>query len=137
LKVHLADRPFPQPLGPRRLRQVWDRQARWARLRRMTFPRLFALEILTSGLIPMVCAAVLADAFETSPAVAVLATAGLWYAAEMALAFASGWRLSWKTPAALLARDVLLPVIWLQAWFIDSFDWRGNHISEEEPVSQR
>ena len=71
LKVHLADRPFPQPLGPRTLRQVWDRQARWARLRRMTFPRLFALEICTSPLIPLACASLLAPTFDMSPAVTV------------------------------------------------------------------
>jgi ceramide glucosyltransferase len=45
--AHLVDRPFQQPLGKRRLRDVWSRQLRWARLRRVTFPFFFAPEILT------------------------------------------------------------------------------------------
>lgn len=136
LKAHLVDRPFAQPLGPRRLRQVWDRQARWARLRRMTFPKLFATELLTSGLLPLLCAALLAEANDMSPVAAVLTTALFWYGTEVLLARASGWHLSWRTPLACLARDLLLPALWLQAWFIDSFDWRGNRISEEEILSQ-
>ena len=42
LNAHLVDRPFQQPLGRRRLRDVWSRQLRWARLRRATFPFFFA-----------------------------------------------------------------------------------------------
>ena len=38
LEAHLVDRPFQQPLGARRLKEVCRRQARWARLRRVTFP---------------------------------------------------------------------------------------------------
>ena len=136
LKAHLVDRPFNQPLGPRTLRQVWDRQARWARLRRMTFPRLFALEVLTSGLLPLALALVVADIADAPTAAIAIGTAGLWYGTEMMLAAVSGWHLSWRMPAALMARDLLLPVIWIQAWFIDSFDWRGNRISDEEPLSQ-
>ena len=37
LKVRLVDRPFPQPLGDRTAAEVWNRQLRWARLRRASF----------------------------------------------------------------------------------------------------
>jgi ceramide glucosyltransferase len=136
LKVHLVDRPFNQPLGARSFRQIWDRQARWARLRRMTFPRLFALEILTSALIPIACAALAADSLDVSPVLAALGVALFWVAGEAALAVASGWHFAWRMLPALAARELLLPALWLQAWFIDSFDWRGTRISEEEPLSQ-
>ena len=45
LRAHLASPPSQQPLGPRRLRDVWARQVRWARLRRATFPLYFAPEL--------------------------------------------------------------------------------------------
>ena len=54
--AHLVDRPFQQPLGQRRLRDVWSRQLRWARLRRATFPFFFAPEILTTSLLTFVAA---------------------------------------------------------------------------------
>ena len=38
LSPHLVDHPFPQPLGRRTLREVWRRQVRWARLRRLLRP---------------------------------------------------------------------------------------------------
>ena len=38
MSVTLVDRPFGQPLGPRTLRAIWQRQIRWARLRRASFP---------------------------------------------------------------------------------------------------
>lgn len=136
LKVHLVDRPFRQPLGVRSFRQVWDRQARWARLRRMTFSRLFALEVLTSGLLPIACAAIAAELADVPAVLAAMAVAVFWYGLEAALARASGWHLSWRMLPAFVARDVLLPLLWLQAWFIDSFEWRGNRISEEQPLSQ-
>ena len=53
LSAHLVDAPFGQPLGERTARQVWDRQTRWARLRRMSFPGCFAAEILTGCLLPL------------------------------------------------------------------------------------
>ncbi len=136
LRVNLVDRPFNQPLGARTLRHVWDRQARWARLRRMTFPKLFALEILTSALIPVLCAMAAADAFELSPAVAALGVIAFWCGAEACLGLASGWHMTWRMLPAFAARELMLPALWLQAWFIDSFDWRGNRISDEEPLSQ-
>ena len=49
----LVDAPFGQPLGGRTAQQVWDRQTRWARLRRITFPGFFAAEILTGSLLPL------------------------------------------------------------------------------------
>lgn len=136
LSARLVDGPFAQPLGPRTWRQVWDRQTRWARLRRMTFPLLFAPEILTSGLVPMLCAAWLADAVDMAPLALAGLVAALWYGTETLLALIAGWHCSWRTPLAALARDVLLLPLWLQAWLFSSFSWRGNDIDVDAPVSQ-
>src|ERR1700720_1462867 len=44
MNVTLVDTPFQQPLGWRSFAEVWRRQVRWARLRRVTFPLYFAPE---------------------------------------------------------------------------------------------
>ena len=62
LKVGLVPRPFPQPLGSRRFQEVWRRQLRWARLRRVSFGLYFYPEILSGGLLPLSVAAALAIA---------------------------------------------------------------------------
>ena len=51
LRVRLAP-PSPQPLGARKVAEVWSRQLRWARLRRATFPIEFLPEIFSGTLIP-------------------------------------------------------------------------------------
>lgn len=137
LEARLVDGPFKQPLGKRRVLQVWDRQARWARLRRMTFPLVFAPEILTTSLVPIACAAIVADNLDMPSWLLAALVGALWYAAEGVLAVVSGWHYSWRSPLAAFLRDLILPVLWTQAWFIDSFSWRGNKIEtkDEEPAS--
>jgi ceramide glucosyltransferase len=136
LRAQLVDAPFKQPLGPRTARQVWDRQARWSRLRRMTFPAFFLPEILTTSLLPMAAAAYLADALDLPALAGAAAFAILWYGAEIRLAARAGWHLSWLSPLAYIARDAVLPVLWAQGWLLDSFSWRGNEISADSPASQ-
>ena len=48
-RVRLAPRTVPQPLGARSLRLVWQRQCRWAQLRRHSFPALYVLEPFKIG----------------------------------------------------------------------------------------
>ena len=132
LKVRLPDGAFPQPLGVRTARQVWSRQARWARLRRATFPGHFALEILSGLLAPLaalVAMAVLLDFDEESVALLAASYTGLWLAAEAWLANAVGWPFSWRTPLLCCLRELLLPALWLQAWFVNSLSWRGTDMT--------
>lgn len=128
LKVRLADRPFLQPLGRRALAAVWRRQVRWARLRRVTFPLFFAPEILTGALVPTLAVATAVQAADLSPAYVGLFVLA-WYAVEAALAAVAGWHLSWRSPIAWLARDLALPVLWVQAWAGNDFEWRGNEMT--------
>jgi ceramide glucosyltransferase len=134
LNAHLVDRPFQQPLGRRRLRDVWSRQLRWARLRRATFPFFFAPEILTTGLLTFVAAAIAAPDFGLDPIVGAALMAVFWYGAEAILAFAAGWPLSWRSPAAWLARDVLLPFLWARGWSGRNVVWRGNAMDVDDGV---
>jgi len=129
LRVALVDAPFGQPLGPRTARQVWDRQTRWARLRRMSFPGFFAIEILTGCVLPLAAAAWVADALDASPAVLLAGLSALWIGTEALLAWAAGWHLRLWSPFAWALRDALLPLVWMHAWLSEGYAWRGNEIS--------
>ncbi len=130
--AHLVSQPFQQPLGVRRLKDVWSRQIRWARLRRATFPLHFAPEILTTSLVTIGAAAFAAPEFGLSAGSSVALAALFWYALEALLAFVAGWPLSWRSLPACVVRDILLPVLWSACWAGDSFEWRGNAMSVDE-----
>ena len=132
LRAHLASPPSKQPLGTRRLRDVWARQVRWARLRRATFPLYFAPEIVTTSLLTLAAAGIGGEELGLTAPAALLLAAATWYGAEAALAAAAGWPLAWSSPAAWMARDALLPVLWLSGWMNARFVWRGNVMSADE-----
>jgi ceramide glucosyltransferase len=126
LKVHLVSAPFEQPLGRRTGQEIWSRQCRWSRLRRVTFPGFFAPEILLGVLPPLLLAlaAVALGGITLLPAL-LLVLAGI-YLPELALALAKGWQLSlWSVPA-MIVRDCMMPAIWLRSWIGGNIDWRGN-----------
>ena len=132
LRVRLVDAPFPQPLGVRSSREVWNRQIRWARLRRASFVLYFVPELLAGGLFPLVaiiCAAALAG-YPIPVAAAAFLT--LWYGAETALVRIAGWPISWRTPLVTMTRDLMLPFLWIAAWSGSEFVWRGNPMSAAE-----
>ena len=131
LKARLVTDPFPQPLGFRGASDVWRRQVRWARLRRDTFKLWFIPELLTGGLTPLAAATVAALA-GAIPEIFVALTAVAWYGAEALLARAAGWPMTARSIAALLVRDVLLPVLWFAAWAGNDFTWRGNAMTLAE-----
>jgi ceramide glucosyltransferase len=126
LRVRLVDRPFEQPLGVRSVMQVWDRQLRWAKLRRASFPALFILELLTGILVPLIAVAFAADSVGLDKAVLIGSLGVIWYGAEGMLVTAAGWHCTWWSPLAWMVRDVALPFLWIAAWLGNSFTWRGN-----------
>ncbi len=127
LKARLA-MPSMQPLGRRRAADVWSRQLRWARLRRVTFPLEFAPEILSGSAVPVLAAALAAYGFGVSVPLTILAYLAAWYLPEIALALSCRWPANAATPVALLLRDVMLPLLWISAWTSRNFTWRGNDI---------
>ena len=46
------------------------------------------------------------------------------------MARCAGWHFSWRMPLAILIRDLLLPVMWIDAWLNDEIVWRGSTVSE-------
>ena len=126
LKIVVVDYPFAQPLGPRSARQVWARHARWARLRRATFPIHYAAEILTGALPPVLLAAFGAAMWGTNGWLVAGVIAALLYGAEWLLARVArmpGGRLA--VPAMML-RDLGLPALWIDGWLFDDFVWHGQ-----------
>ncbi|MBP0444368.1 glycosyltransferase [Roseomonas sp. SSH11] len=124
--VHLVHSPFEQPLGERSGKQVWDRQLRWARLRRVTFPLFFAPELLSGGAVPLALGIAAALAGGVNMPLAALGVLAAWYGPEMALAARKGWPLSWKLVLAFLIRDAIIPAMWAAAWRTGRTVWRGN-----------
>jgi ceramide glucosyltransferase len=137
LKVRLIDRPLAQPLGRRSAAEVWNRQLRWARLRRASFLPYFLPEILSGGLPPMIAVGILASAFGLPPVLCVGIFGALWYGAEMVLAAAAGWHLSARYPLSGLTRDLLLPVLFISALRGNDFIWRGNEMQVERMQPRR
>jgi ceramide glucosyltransferase len=94
----------------------------------VTFPLCFAPEILTSSLLPLLLGAYAAGAAGISVGATLAVIALIWYGAETMLAYGARWQLGWLTPLAWMARDVLLPVLWVQGWAGSDFVWRGNEM---------
>jgi len=138
MKVRLVDMPFEQPLGKRSAREVYSRHARWARLRRATFPGYFAPEFMNGSFVPVTLGAYAAVLFEVDAAIAAGAILAALHAGELALARICGWTLDWRLPIALLTRDLLLPVMFVDALLFDDFTWHGARMTvreEEEPTT--
>jgi ceramide glucosyltransferase len=130
-KVRLVDRPFAQPLGYRTAAEVWNRQLRWARLRRASFLAYFLPEAISGGVLPMIALACAAPALGLSPSLSAASLGMLWYGGEMLLAAVAGWHLSAIYPLYCLARDLLLPILFVNALRGDDFVWRGNEMQVE------
>jgi ceramide glucosyltransferase len=126
LRVRLVTEPFEQPLGRRTAAEIWSRQLRWARLRRNSFPWLFLPEILVGATLPSLALGFAAWQYGYGIAGPVAGLLFLWFGAEALLALGAGWRLSLRLAAALLLRDLLLPVLWIAACAGSAFVWRGN-----------
>jgi ceramide glucosyltransferase len=131
LKVRLIDQPLAQPLGRRSFAEVWNRQLRWARLRRASFFMYFLPEILSGGVLPTIGVAILAHALGLPLAVCVISFGALWYGCEMILAAAAGWHLPVLYPLYGLMRDLLLPALFVSALRGNDFIWRGNEMQVE------
>ena len=125
-KVHLVAAPFEQPLGPRSMREIKSRQARWARLRRVTFPAFFAPEILLGAVAPLVLALAAAAIGGTSLAGAAAFVLVAVYLPELLLAHAKNWHVSALSLPAMMARDLMMPAVWLRSWLGGPTEWRGN-----------
>lgn len=127
LSVRLPPAPFAQPVGRRSWATVWQRQVRWAKIRRLGFPGLYAAEIL-NGAVPFVLAAALGG-FKPD---LILAFLILWFAGEWMLAERGDWPRGPKDVAMWVLRDILAPVLWVKGWSGKSFEWRGTAMKADD-----
>ena len=134
LKVRFVDMPFEQPLGPRKALDIWSRQVRWARLRRVTFPAYFAPEPISGAFLPLLLIGIAAYGYDWNPAAVVAAFAAVLYGAELILANVAGWFVNWASPIACIVRDIGFPLMWLTACLFDDFTWHGKSMSVKEAV---
>jgi ceramide glucosyltransferase len=137
LRVRLADGAFPQPLPFKTMAQVWSRQVRWARLRRATFPYLFALEIASGIVAPLLAIAIAGTVLDLDTMPVAIAYAAVWFGAEAALAAGVGWHLTWRSALMWPVRELMLPALWVQAWFGNSFSWQGKAMTAERSLGTR
>jgi ceramide glucosyltransferase len=137
LKVRLVDRPLAQPLGRRSASDVWNRQLRWARLRRASFLLCFLPEAFSGGVPPMIAAAFAAGLMGLSPVLYTAALGAFWYGSEMLLAAVAEWHLPFLYPLYGLARDCLLPVLFVDALCGSGFVWRGNEMQVDRMRAPR
>ncbi|RUT97583.1 ceramide glucosyltransferase [Mesorhizobium sp. USDA-HM6] len=126
LRVNLVASPFEQPLGQRAFAEIWSRQARWARLRRVTFPLFFAPEILTGVALPLLFALIAAASAGISLPTTALCVLAFAYVPECLLAWSKGWYLSPRSITAMIVRDAMLPAVWARGWLAGPVEWRGN-----------
>jgi ceramide glucosyltransferase len=136
LRVRLVDNAFEQPLGRRSARQVWARQARWAKLRRLTFPAFYLPEILSGAALPTLAAAYAAAEYGVNVAATVGILWSVWYGAEALLARVVGWHLSARLPFAFMVRDLMLPALWIYAWLSNDFEWRGTAMTTRSSAAE-
>jgi ceramide glucosyltransferase len=132
LTVNLADNPFEQPLGMRTAADVWSRQARWKRARRKTFPLLYFPEIFAGAVLPCLAAGYAALILDVSATASMVSVALVWYVPETLLALALRWHVSWRMPFFFVLRDLMLPLLYIDAWCVDHFVWRGNEMSVQD-----
>ncbi len=135
LNVRLLGELLPQPIGKRSFKEVWDRQLRWAKVRRMGFPALYAAEILSASMVPLLVTAVLVASGSIGwgwlPALIIY-----WFGLEFLLAKVAGWPASVKDVLTWGLRDALLPVLWVKGWIGKGFEWRGNAMDASDVVSE-
>lgn len=136
LGIRLARRPVEQPVGRRSLRAVLLRQLRWARLRRAGLRGIYLTEPLSGGAVPIGCVVALAIG-GAIPAGAAVGFAVAWYGLETLFTRVAGWPVSVRTPAMLVLRDAILPVLWALGWAGSRFEWRGHAMTVAPPRRER
>jgi ceramide glucosyltransferase len=136
MKVALVDRPFGQPLGKRTLRSIYQRQTRWARLRRASFPSMYAPEILAGSLLPILAGAFAARDFGFEPWTAAALVAVAWQLPETLVSWRLGWPTSPLSPLYFMLRDLLFPIVWIDGWLGDDFVWLGNSMSVRDGADE-
>lgn len=103
----------------------------------MTFPLMFVPELLSGAFFPFSAAI----GFAVHAQIGAGETAGLAaaflilrFGAGTVLARVAGWHWSTRMAPACMLRDILLPLLWVDAWLGSSFTWRGTEMRPREAI---
>ncbi|HMN73039.1 MAG TPA: glycosyltransferase [Rhodoblastus sp.] len=126
LRTIIIGAPIYQMLGVRRFADVYNRQMRWAVIRRQNELPGFLVEPMGLSIFVALAAAFAAPLFGWSAILAFLGALLFWFACETALALARGWDVSVSAPAVMVARDAMMTSVWLRAWFTRRVVWAAE-----------
>lgn len=129
--VHLAPRLYPQPIGHKSFKQVWDRQLRWSRVRRDGFTPTFPSEILNGTFLPvlLMVTGLGLGGFGFGWLALYLA---VWFGAEWVLCKGAGWPAGPADVLAMVLRDMMMPVIFALTFASRQIEWRGTAMRAPE-----
>ena len=119
-KIKLLQPLIPQVIGDRTFKQVWNRQMRWAFLRKNSFPFMFFLEFFVT-LVPT-----LYLAFLNWKLAIFLYMVGI--TSEYVIAKKMKWFCPWKLFVHIIVRDIMFTLLWGIAWFKSDVEWRGKDL---------
>lgn len=122
LKTVFAHRTLRQEIGARSLDDVFQRQARWAVIRRANVAT-YALEPMASPLPAAAAAALAAPLVGLSPGAGFGLTFVGWFCAETAFAALKGWEISPWSPLAYAGREILALAAWLRGFATHQVVW--------------
>lgn len=129
LGVVAAAEPAIYPVGRRRFREFWERQLRWHCCRRCHHAGAFYLQPLLGSIGAALAFGLFCHHFLGPAALPATATFLVtWLGLEAVFLHRQGWPFSWRSPLAWLVRDLLLPVIWVQAAATRTLTWRGTRM---------
>lgn len=109
-------------------RAIDGRQIRWARIRRICIPFVYAFELFAGALFPLISVIAVASVLGLSIGKIALMQVLLWYGAELLFLKAAGWHVSWQTAPAAIFRDLLMPILWIAAWGGGEVAWRDKAV---------
>ncbi len=133
LDVNLVDSPFEQPLGLSRLsRHMAEAIALGAIAAQNLSVVLYARNHRARRCLALRRPTALT--LDLNIAAVTFAVALSWYGPETLLALLNRWHFSWRMPLLFILRDLMLPIVYIDAW-CNHFVWRGNEmsLSAEEP----
>jgi ceramide glucosyltransferase len=121
LKIKMLTPLYPQYIGKRDYGFVWNRQLRWAKLRRASFPVLYFSEAFSTLIIP-----ILACHYTPLSALTVFA---LWYLPEVIMMFSLRLKLKPQMIFSWVIRDIMILFVWVVGFFGHSIQWQGQKIA--------
>jgi len=134
LRLEVPAEPAIYPVGRRRFREFWERQLRWHCCRRCHHAGVFYLQPFLGSLGATLSGGIFwYGMFGAVSLPAMAAYLAAWLGLEAVFLQRQDWPYSWRSPLAWLAREFLLPVLWVRAATMRTMIWRGSRMRIRPP----